>query len=100
MVLKVIARKIKEPELPYLHITRNAVNDSIEEFFRQNKKFIYLSGETGFGKTIAVTSFLQRFPGTSRCWYSLDEWDKDPVTFLNYLYEIFLNLKLVSDDLK
>jgi signal transduction histidine kinase/ATP/maltotriose-dependent transcriptional regulator MalT len=100
MNVRVIARKIREPELPYLHVSRQAINKLFQDFVQQNKKFIYLSGITGYGKTIAATDFLQSFPKPSRCWYSLDEWDKDPVTFLNYLYQIFLSLKLVSEDLK
>jgi signal transduction histidine kinase/ATP/maltotriose-dependent transcriptional regulator MalT len=99
MTVKVIARKIREPELPYLHIPRQAVRNSVQSAVQQNKKCIYLSGITGYGKTIAVADFLQSFPKASRFWYSLDEWDKDPVTFLSYLYQMFLNQKLVSEEL-
>jgi DNA-binding SARP family transcriptional activator len=99
MTIKVISRKIKEPLLPYIHIQRENINNAIQAALRQNKKCIYISGITGYGKTVAVRGFLQNENESKSCWYSLDEWDQDPVTFLNYLYTVFLNQGLLSEAL-
>ena len=99
MTIKVIARKISEPELPYLHIVRENLNQSFDAAFTQNKKCLYITGITGYGKTTSVRSYFEYNQEALKVWYLLDEWDKDPVTFLNYLYQIFLKKEMISDDL-
>ncbi|MEK7431694.1 MAG: tetratricopeptide repeat protein [Cyanobacteriota bacterium] len=105
MTIKVIARKIKEPSLPYLCIQREGIKESFENAINENKKCIYISGLSGFGKTFAVIDFFQnqevnKKKLNNRSWYILDEWDKDPVTFLSYIYKVFLENNLVSNKLE
>lgn len=100
MTIKVISRKIRQPELPYLHVPRENLNQSLESAFEQNKKCLYLTGITGYGKTTAIKSYLEDKPEASKLWYILDEWDKDPVTFLSYLYQIFFKQEMLSDDIE
>lgn len=46
-----------------------------------------ISAPAGFGKTTAVTEWLDSLPVEGRCvaWLSLDEGDNDPVTFWTYV---------------
>ena len=46
-----------------------------------------ISAPAGFGKTTAVTEWLESLPldGPRRAWVSLDERDNDPVTFWTYV---------------
>jgi len=50
-----------------------------------------ISAPAGFGKTTAVTEWLDSLPVEGRCvaWLSLDERDNDPVTFWTYVIEAF-----------
>ena len=48
---------------------------------------VVISAPAGFGKTTAVTEWIESLPIASRCmaWLSLDERDNDPVTFWTYV---------------
>ncbi|MGB3412535.1 MAG: LuxR C-terminal-related transcriptional regulator [Microthrixaceae bacterium] len=48
---------------------------------------VVVSAPAGFGKTTAVTEWIQTLPVGERCvaWLSLDERDNDPVTFWTYV---------------
>ncbi|GAB4190695.1 MAG: BTAD domain-containing putative transcriptional regulator [Roseiflexaceae bacterium] len=45
---------------------------------------VCISAPAGWGKTSALALWAARQPATV-CWYSLDQHDSDPVTFLHYL---------------
>lgn len=93
MLFKIIDKKLKEPSLPYFYISRESIFSALDNEFNKNKKFIYLKGFLAYGKSICISGYLnEKFKDSDSkkyLWYSLDQWDKDPVTFTNYLYHCF-----------
>ncbi len=89
MSFRIIEKKIKSPALPYLYVKRDNFNQQFKSELDKNKKFLFIHGLSGYGKTIAIKDFFQENNlNSSLLWYSLDEWDKDPVTFLNYIFHV------------
>lgn len=89
MFPKIIEKKLKEPSYPYLLVNRKRFSSAIKNELLKNRKFIYVNGISGYGKTLAVKNFLENEKKNPVFWYCIDEWDKDPVTFLNYLFRTF-----------
>lgn len=90
MPVRIIEKKLKEPAIPYLYIPRVKFLSSVKNELARNKKFLFIQGISGYGKTTAVKSFFsENNLNEQALWYNLDEWDKDPVTFLTYIYYAF-----------
>ncbi len=88
MPFRIIEKKLKEPAIPFLCISRKRIFSAFNSELAKNKKILFVKSISGYGKTIAVRKFFLDNQSTL-FWYSLDDWDKDPVTFLNYLYQVF-----------
>jgi ATP/maltotriose-dependent transcriptional regulator MalT/two-component SAPR family response regulator len=95
MPVRIIEKKLKEPAVPsptgrHLYIPRQKFFSAVKNELDKNKRFLFIQGISGYGKTAAVQSFFsENGLNEQTLWYSLDEWDKDPVTFLNYIYFAF-----------
>jgi LuxR family maltose regulon positive regulatory protein len=90
MPVRIIEKKLKEPTIPYLYVPRKKFLATIKNELGKNKKFFFIQGISGYGKTTGVKSFFSENNLNERAlWYNLDEWDKDPVTFLSYIYNVF-----------
>ncbi len=79
MKYSVLAGKLHQPELPAGFVVRH-------ELFSDCSwaSVILVSAQAGSGKSMAVSSWLSE-QGKPYGWYSLDEWDNDPVQFFAYL---------------
>jgi LuxR family maltose regulon positive regulatory protein len=64
----------------FLHRAR--LVDFIHEHI--DRKLILISAAAGYGKTTLLTDYAHD-TDLPLCWYSLDEWDRDPRSFLEYL---------------
>jgi DNA-binding SARP family transcriptional activator len=74
--------KVTPPPLREATLSRDRLLDWLERHV--HRRCITVVAETGFGKTTLLTDFTQRAP--VRClWYRLDEGDRDPISFLNYM---------------
>ena len=74
--------KVLKPDLPPHFIERKRLLSK----FRKNKRFVFVSGKAGSGKTVLVSSVIDG----RNLWLTLDNEDNDFTTFLNAL---FLSLK-------
>lgn len=79
MKYSVLTRKLHKPELPGSFIVRHdLLSDS------GWASVILVSAQAGSGKSMAVSAWLSE-QDRAYAWYSLDEWDNDPMQFLAYL---------------
>ena len=90
MAIPILMSKLHKPPLPAGMITRGeTLKDS------ENAQVILVSAQAGSGKTTTLSAWLSR-QDRPACWYSLDDWDNDPLQFFAYLSE---GLKAVDQNL-
>jgi LuxR family maltose regulon positive regulatory protein len=77
-----VKTKILVPSKRRNFLHRARLVDFIHE--RIDRKLILVSAAAGYGKTSLLTDYAHD-TDLPVCWYSLDEWDRDPRTFLEYL---------------
>ncbi|MFN8672558.1 MAG: tetratricopeptide repeat protein [Candidatus Sericytochromatia bacterium] len=90
MTIKIFNRKLKPPSIPNIFIDRKEINKILNQYIYDNKKFIYVSAISGFGKSVVINNF---FSSKNTLWYSIDDLDKEPRVFLAYLYNLFNEFK-------
>ncbi len=76
--------KIYMPSVKNNHISREALTGKMTESQKKQHKIILVSAEAGYGKTTLVSGWISRL-NQHYTWLSLDEYDNDAVTFINYL---------------
>jgi len=79
LVLTKVLLPSKQPNL----LRRQRLVDFIHEHI--NRKLVLVSASAGYGKTSLVVDFAHDELSFSVCWYSVDEADRDLVSFLEYL---------------
>ncbi|NLC32244.1 MAG: hypothetical protein GX781_02990 [Clostridiales bacterium] len=90
MAIPILMSKLHKPPLPAGMITRGeTLKDS------EDAQVILVSAQAGSGKTTTLSAWLSR-QDRPACWYSLDDWDNDPLQFFAYLSE---GLKAVDQNL-
>jgi LuxR family maltose regulon positive regulatory protein len=78
----IIKTKIHMPGRRRDLLHRPRLVDFIHE--RIDRKLILISAAAGYGKTSLLTDYAHE-TDLPVCWYSLDEWDRDPKVFLEYV---------------
>ena len=80
-----VEAKISIPSKPSNIIHRQRLIEELEEAF--DKKLIFISAMSGYGKTTFLSSWFNQEENNRRqaAWLSLDDADNDPVRFLRYL---------------
>jgi LuxR family maltose regulon positive regulatory protein len=80
--IPIIRTKIRVPGRRPDLVHRPRLVDFIHEHI--DCKLILVSASAGYGKTSLLVDYTQD-AGLPVCWYSLDEWDRDPRVFLEYV---------------
>lgn len=80
--IPIIKTKIRVPGRRADLLHRPRLVDFIHEHIEC--KLILISAAAGYGKTSLLVDYAQE-TDLPFCWYSLDEWDRDPRVFLEYL---------------
>ncbi len=76
--------KLYMPSMKDNHIYREVLNKKLNESQQKEHKIILISSEAGYGKTTLISGWINQI-NQSYTWLSLDEYDNDPITFINYL---------------
>lgn len=79
-----INTKLHMPSLRDNHVYREVLNKKLTEGQQKGHKIILVSAEAGYGKTTLISGWISQI-NQSYTWLSLDEYDNDPIIFLNYL---------------
>ena len=80
--ISIVKTKILVPRRRRNLLHRARLVDFIHEHI--DRKLILISASAGYGKTSLLMDFAHDTE-LPVCWYSLDEWDRDPRVFLEYL---------------
>jgi LuxR family maltose regulon positive regulatory protein len=80
--ISIIKTKLLVPRRRPDLLHRSRLVDFIHEHI--DRKLILISAAAGYGKTSLLTDYAHD-TDLPVCWYSLDEWDRDPRVFLEYL---------------
>jgi LuxR family maltose regulon positive regulatory protein len=80
--ISIVKTKILVPRKRRNLLHRERLVDFIHEHI--DRKLILISASAGYGKTSLLMDFAHDTE-LPVCWYSLDEWDRDPRVFLEYL---------------
>jgi LuxR family maltose regulon positive regulatory protein len=80
--ISIIKTKILVPRRRRNLLHRARLVDFIHEHI--DRKLILISASAGYGKTSLLMDFAHDTE-LPVCWYSLDEWDRDPRVFLEYM---------------
>ena len=80
----ILNTKLYIPPVRQNQICRELPNKKLEESCLNGHGIILISAPAGYGKTMLISEWIR---GSSRncTWLSLDEYDNDPVRFINYL---------------
>jgi len=78
----IIRTKVLVPRQRRGLVHRARLVDFIHEHI--DRKLILIAASAGYGKTSLLTDYAHD-TDLPVCWYSLDEWDRDPRVFLEYL---------------
>ena len=76
--------KIYMPSVKDNHISREVLIEKMTESQKKQHKIILVSAEAGYGKTTLIAGWISRL-NQHYTWLSLDEYDNDAITFINYL---------------
>ncbi len=79
-----LTTKLYMPPIKNSHVSREALINKINEGKDRGHKVILVSAEAGYGKTTFVSEWISKL-NQSYVWLSLDKYDNDSVTFINYL---------------
>jgi len=80
--ITIVKTKILVPGRRRSLLRRTRLVDFIHEHI--DRKLLLIAASAGYGKTSLLTDFAHDTE-LPVCWYSLDEWDSDPMVFLEYL---------------
>lgn len=75
--------KILIPQRPSYLVSRPRLTELLDSI--TERRLITLSAPAGYGKTSLLIDFANDARSLPICWYTLDEYDQDPWTFLSYL---------------
>lgn len=75
--------KILIPQRPSYLVSRPRLTELLGSIIE--RRLITLSAPAGYGKTSLLIDFANDTRVLPICWYTLDEYDQDPWTFLSYL---------------
>jgi DNA-binding SARP family transcriptional activator len=89
MLNEISLAKINPPQLRHL-LSRPLLLKYLERC--RQYPLTLISANTGFGKTSLLTDFVRQ-AGLPCAWYSLDEGDRDPAVFCNYLLQAVRQLQ-------
>jgi LuxR family transcriptional regulator, maltose regulon positive regulatory protein len=93
MTSELLKSKLFSPTQPHLSVIRNSISRTLE--LGTSKKLTLVCAGAGYGKTTQVSQWLEESLIPS-AWLSLDEADKDPYRFFEYL---IASLQCISDSL-
>lgn len=79
-----LATKLYMPPIKNNHISRQTLINKLNDGRDKGHKVILVSAEAGYGKTTLVSEWISRLD-LNYAWLSLDKYDNDSVTFINYL---------------
>ncbi len=85
--------KMYIPSIKSNYVSREVLIGKMNEREKKEHKVILVSAEAGYGKTTLVSEWISRIK-QRYTWLSLDEYDNDPITFINYLV---MAIKKVDD---
>jgi len=74
--------KLYRPKTKDNLVYRQGLSESLNK--AKNKKLVLVSAPAGYGKTTLVSQWIEK-NNLSSAWYSLDNSDNQPTTFLSYL---------------
>jgi LuxR family maltose regulon positive regulatory protein len=89
MAVNIIPTKITIPRRASGVIQRARLIDYLHE--NLGRKLMLVTAPAGYGKTTLLVDFANDV-NLPVCWYTLDEGDRDPATFLTYLIAAFQHL--------
>ncbi len=80
----ILNTKLYIPPARQNQICRELPNNKLEEGYLKGHGIILVSAPAGYGKTMLISEWVRE--SNHKCtWLSLDEYDNDPVRFINYL---------------
>lgn len=75
--------KVLVPQRPANLVVRSRLTDQLKAI--TERRLVVLTAPAGYGKTSLLIDFAANQAQLPVCWYTLDRFDADPWTFLNYL---------------
>lgn len=80
----ILNTKLYIPSARQNQICRESLSKKLEEGCQKGHGIILVSAPAGYGKTMLISEWVR--DSNCKCaWLSLDEYDNDPVRFINYL---------------
>lgn len=83
--IHILNTKLYIPYIRQNQVFRDALNKRLDKSCQKEHKVILVSAPAGYGKTTLVSEWTSRMENSCTCWLSLDEYDNDPIRFMNYL---------------